>query len=61
MCTKYLSEVGGWTSAAMCWAIHEGCWMLPQIALHREEIACVIIYEYISCRTRILILTGVWN
>jgi hypothetical protein len=25
MCTKYLSEVGGWTCSAMCWAIHEGC------------------------------------
>jgi hypothetical protein len=28
---KYLIEVGGWTGAAMGWAIHEGCWMPPLI------------------------------
>jgi hypothetical protein len=61
MCTKYLIEVGGWNGAAMGWAIHEGCWMPPQIVLHREKIACVIPDEYISWRTRILILTRVWN
>jgi hypothetical protein len=33
----------------------------PRLSLHREEIACVIPDEYISWRTRILLLTGVWN
>jgi hypothetical protein len=33
----------------------------PRLSLHREEIACVIPDGYISCGTRILILTGVWN
>jgi hypothetical protein len=33
----------------------------PRLSLHREEIACVILDEYISCRTKILLLTGVWN
>jgi hypothetical protein len=33
----------------------------PKLSLHREEIACVIPDEYISCRTRTLILTEVWN
>jgi hypothetical protein len=33
----------------------------PRLSMHREEIACVIPDEYISWRTRILILTGVWN
>jgi hypothetical protein len=33
----------------------------PRLSLHGEEIACVIPDEYISWRTRILILTGVWN
>jgi hypothetical protein len=56
-----MSEVGGWTGAATGWAIYEGCWMLPRLSLHREEIACVIPDKYISCRTRILILIGVWN
>jgi hypothetical protein len=32
-----------------------------RLSLHREEIACVILDEYISYMTRILILTGVWN
>jgi hypothetical protein len=36
-----------------------GCY--PRLSLHREEIACVIPDKYISCRTRIFILTGVWN
>jgi hypothetical protein len=36
-----------------------GCF--PRLSLHREEIACVIPDKYISSRTRILILTGVWN
>jgi hypothetical protein len=31
------------------------------LSLHREEIVCVIPDKYISYRTRILILTGVWN
>jgi hypothetical protein len=35
--------VGGWTGATLGWALHEGCWMTPQIGpAHREEIACVI-------------------
>jgi hypothetical protein len=29
--------------------------------MYREEIACVIPKKYISCKTRILILIGVWN
>jgi hypothetical protein len=33
----------------------------PRLSMHREEIACVIPDEYISCRSRILIPTGVWN
>jgi hypothetical protein len=61
MCIKYLSEVGGWTGAAMGWMIHEGCWMPPRLSLYREEIACVIPDEYMTCRTRFLILTGEWN
>jgi hypothetical protein len=36
-----------------------GC--CPRLSLHREEITCVIPDKYISCGTRILILTGVWN
>jgi hypothetical protein len=32
-----------------------------RLFLHREEIACVRSDEYISCRTKTLILTGVWN
>jgi hypothetical protein len=32
-----------------------------RLTLHREEIACVRTYEYISCSTKILILTGVVN
>jgi hypothetical protein len=32
-----------------------------RLSLHWEEIACVRLDEYISCRTKILILTGVWN
>jgi hypothetical protein len=46
MCTKKLSEVGGWTGAAMGWAIMRvvGC---SRLSLHREEIACVIPDEYI--------------
>jgi hypothetical protein len=45
------------------WAVRSmrvvGCY--PRLSLHREEIACVIPDKYILCRTRILILTGVWN
>jgi hypothetical protein len=32
-----------------------------RLTLHREEITCVRTYEYISCSTKILILTGVVN
>jgi hypothetical protein len=32
-----------------------------RLFLHREEIVCVIPDEYISCMTKFLILTGVWN
>jgi hypothetical protein len=32
-----------------------------RLTLHREEIVCVRTYEYISCSTKILILTGVVN
>jgi hypothetical protein len=32
-----------------------------RLSLHREKIACVILDEYISCMTRILIRIGVWN
>jgi hypothetical protein len=32
-----------------------------QLSLHREVIACVRPDEYILCRTKILILTGVWK
>jgi hypothetical protein len=32
-----------------------------RLTLQREEIACVRTYEYISCSTKILILTGVVN
>jgi hypothetical protein len=31
------------------------------LSLYREEIVCVISKKYISCKTRILILIGVWN
>jgi hypothetical protein len=41
MCTKYLIEVGCWTGAAMGWAIHEGCWMPPQIdPTQRRDCMC---------------------
>jgi hypothetical protein len=33
----------------------------PRLSLHRQEIACIIPDESISWRTRIFILTGVWN
>jgi hypothetical protein len=32
-----------------------------RLSLHREEIACMRPDEYISCKTKILIITGVWN
>jgi hypothetical protein len=33
--------VGGWTGAAMDWAIHEGCWMPPQIVpAQRRDCMC---------------------
>jgi hypothetical protein len=35
-------EVGGWTGAALGCTLHEGVGCRPRLALHREEIACVI-------------------
>jgi hypothetical protein len=35
--------------------------MSSRLSLHREEIGCVRLDEYISRKTKTLILIGVWN
>lgn len=61
---KFRRTSARWTAGLVRWWAGRsmrdvGCRL--RLSLYREEIACVIPDEYISCRTRILILTWAWN